>query len=422
MSRFIHFDMATNPTKDDGCSYKSCCHKLFRENCEDKKGFFCTPIELTFPELVGKLDKDQKKLSRDSMPVILVENASAFIPMIRDSTDFMETVLKKVAGKKYTFVGSYTLPFVSKISKYDDSACKYGDNYLSKEYNKEIVKIMRKTRKLKKKNVILHIGIVLNDKSETCEESGGPGHYGVIIKTGDRIHLFDSMQHKGDGYYTLMFQQICNDVFGRKASIGGIFNSVQLTGGFTEDRKQFGTDLEYFRQLQDMDSQNHFCYMWAIWYTQLYVKGGEKLAMDTINDLHRRGIHPTVVIKKYIWSLIISLIPDLLSIFHQLYLYKIGKEISEKNAKLLLKFFIIWFRYVWDNFDTDRFFLASIIECDLSRFEKMSIDDCLEYSIGDVKYVLDNFCELEVRGEESSSDSDYVEESSSDSNDYTEEI
>lgn len=54
-----------------------------------------------------------------------------------------------------------------------------------------------------------------------------------------------------------------------------------------------------------------------------------------------------------------------------------------------MKFFLTHFRYVWDNLDTDLFFLFSIIDCDLSQVRNLSLNECLDYSQKNLGYVLD---------------------------------
>ena len=87
---------------------------------------------------------------------------------------------------------------------------------------------------------------------------------------------------------------------------------LQATGGFESytspilysidkpGKKKFLKELN----IQHVDSQNHFCYIWSIWFIQIYLRGGEQLYLDISNKLKIHKIIPLVVIKKYILSFI----------------------------------------------------------------------------------------------------------------------
>lgn len=400
-----HFDIKF-PSANDGCSFENCCHKIVGKTCDEKmRTKLCTPLEKTFPQLVGSLDQEQLELIKSgAKPVVLVENASELFALIKESTTLLETVLQYIiaANKgRYKFVGSHNFPTVVKFGTDDPdgTAVKYGKNEKTKRYDKTISDVKKLIGR--SKNVIAHVAIEIptGDGEEV-------GHYGIIVsrKIGKShtVIVFDSMQHSvngtNQGAYTSMFSQIAKDLFNTKPTISvnpNVNQCLQITGGFVSSRQRGESRTSYLKRLQDMDSQNHFCYMWAIWYAHLLLIGGQKLADKTIISMRKRCIHPLVVIKKYIWSILVSQFPSSFSeFFAGAYKYTTGEDLDKSAAGYLAKFFSTHFRYVWDNLDTNQFYLFSVITCDMNKFADMTINDCLRYSIGDVTYVLDNFCLL----------------------------
>jgi hypothetical protein len=121
------------------------------------------------------------------------------------------------------------------------------------------------------------------------------------------------------GGYTVYFIQLLEDIFpGTKPATGECIKnevSPQYTGGFPENppytleaeekrRKREREDLLQENVINDLkvqstESQNHFCYMWAIFWVHLKVVGP---SLSTILPIFK-NYDPLIFIKRYIWSL-----------------------------------------------------------------------------------------------------------------------
>lgn len=371
---------------------ESCC-KIIYKKC-DKKILekLQTPLELTFPDIFGSFDKEQEMLIKaGAAPVILVENASEFVSQMKNVHGFIEQIVQYILDdnkKKYVFLGSHTFPAVVKekwLQKWPstDSDGIYGRNIeLTQRYD-EIIRNIKPGKM--SKQAILHMAINLGDI----------GHYGVAIKNDKKLIVFDSMQKDGFSDYTAMFVQIANDVFGIQPQVlmdPTRYTCPQPTGGFVNENPS-ESEEDYLIRLQDLDSQNHFCYLWAIWYFHIFVVQGEEGIASIFKTLHDKSIPPLAVMKRYIWSVLHSFYPDdktLTSLITEVVSTAHDREIDAKTADFLTRFFMLNFRYIWDDFGSKNFSLYSIIECDLAKFRGMTnINDCLTYSLESFDYVLE---------------------------------
>lgn len=173
-------------------------------------------------------------------------------------------------------------------------------------------------------------------------ELGGAGHYSaLVIDVASRVgRIFDSMHDGpyGSGY-TEPFGRLVRTLFGKwmidrvevEPAIQHKLLSLEYTGGFPDNTpaeleillgmlKQHGeltpnelAGIEAIKQ-QHTDSQNHFCYMWAIWYVDLVVHGKnladivpkrlvDDESIERLQEIHEEFI-PISVIKKYIWCIL----------------------------------------------------------------------------------------------------------------------
>lgn len=347
---------------------------------------FQTPLENLYPSIFGELDEQQELLIRyGSMPLVIVENASEIVSQIKDLPDFMEQIIESIVennDKSFKIFGSETFPAVIKEKwLYNYSAEyteKYGKGKLTALYDKIIRKIKPKNCP---KKAVLHMAIDL----------GSAGHYGVAIKNGEKVVVFDSMQTNGNSVYTPMFCQIAEDVFGLEPITLKSPTEItcpQFTGGFVYDREEDESKQSYLYRLQHIDSQNHFCYMWAIWYFHVFITKGEDGISTIFESLEQKKLHPLVVIKRYIWSIIHHFYPDDIS-YNEL----IGKVVyaaqgkrDYKTANFLAKYFLLNFRYVWHDLNSGIFNLYSTIDADVSKLRNNKINDCLNYSLELYKY------------------------------------
>lgn len=165
-------------------------------------------------------------------------------------------------------------------------------------------------------------------------ELGGVGHYAAMVVRDRMVTVFDSMQSvPRGGFYTQDFiilvgficdqLKIADDIVVEPA-IQHPLLSLEFTGGFSENKP---AELKYSRRMpsqvqeiishQHIDSQNHFCYMWAVWYVDLVLHGktltgvlparsiGDEDAItpELVQEIHAEFI-PIIVIKKYIWCIL----------------------------------------------------------------------------------------------------------------------
>lgn len=347
------------------------------------KKFFCTPLELTYPNIYGKLDREQKILIKEgAMTVVLLENASDIVRQVKDYGTFLEDIFAYILAdnkSKYAFLGSYTFP----------------DLEDGEEPVLKMVKEVKKKVKEKKTKYILHTAI----------ELGGVGHYGVIIRNGKTVIVFDSMQHGGSSHYTPTFMFIAQKLFGIEPITPRlpefVHECLQPTGGFVYPREKGESQKSWLARVQNMDSQNHFCYMWAIWWAHLFITGGIKAPDNAVKYIRQKCIHPLVVIKKYIWSILHMLFPTrkkLSTLFRKAIKNDTEINVGAKDATFITNFFIMNFRNVWDDLNTNdptKFSRYTVIDCDLSVVRKFNnINQCLKYSLSDVVYVIDNFCTI----------------------------
>jgi hypothetical protein len=379
-------------------SGESCCSIIYGRKCSAKiLGELQTPLENTYPEIFGKLDEEQELLIKTgSKPVVVVENASEFVSQMKNVHGFIEQIINYIISdnkKKYVFLGSHTVPAIVKLSwlnKYPDTDYDLIYDYAA-SYDEKLGKYNELVSNVKPKKIpnqaILHIGADL----------GEVGHYGIAIKNGKKVVVFDSMQVKGDSGYTAIFCQFAQDIFGIEPTVlldPDKQTCPQPTGGFV-NREPGESDEKYLYRLQDLHSQNHFCYLWAIWYFHVFITEGEDAIANIFQELLKKRIPPLVAIKRYIWSILHSFYPtdrklgelltEVISTAHE-------QMIDKKTIDFLTRFFMLNFRYIWDDMGTGNFQLYSVIECDLHKFRNMAnINECLKYSMEGVVYVLDKF-------------------------------
>lgn len=261
-----------------------------------------TPLEEILPNIFGKYDEEQKFLIKNNCKdLVLIENATEILNIVKDSPCFLENFFHYIISRNksdYEFLGSYTFRIVK---------------------NKHIKQnITRKTNK----NVI-QIGL----------DFGHCGHYGIIINNNGKIILFDSMQYEGSSVYSNIFFEICKDIFGVYPEMSFFpieEKCLQISGGFIQKRYKKESDNDWLKRIQSMESQNHFCYFWTIWYFDMFLTN--KLDLKYIEN-------PLFVIKKYIYKMLKLVYPDIKILF---------KQVFSENSQFLLKFFKKYFIYIWN--------------------------------------------------------------------------
>jgi hypothetical protein len=382
-------------TVDKNFEPTHCCQLIYGTKCPSQiLSKLSTPLEMSYPKIFGKLDKDQEELIKyNSTPLILIENASEFVNKMKNINGFIEQIMGFVIKdnkSKFTYLGTFTFHYFLRSEMVDmieekkmlyDPPGKDEQNFerYQDELNLVLTEMKRKIKKDKNKDkIILQVGIDL----------GFGGHYGIIIKDKDECYIFDSMQVKGWSHYSGFFYQLAVDVFNTvdvKTTVFGVDECLQITGGFTNKNDSFS-------KKQNMDSQNHFCYIWSILYFHVYIAKPYNLTLNALFPYIKKNFnHPLIVVKKYIWAILHSFYPTnekLKDLFREVIKEDDVEEINNDDLDFLTKFFIINFRFVWDEF-FGSFTKYQIIDCDVSRFRKMTnINECLLYALEPSPYYI----------------------------------
>lgn len=181
---------------------------------------------------------------------------------------------------------------------------------------------------------------------------GVGGHYAAVFyekeKGKEVVQLFDSMQaadkKKGGGYYTAYFKQLASAIFKTPNvklpdCISEEF-SLQYTGGFAQNPtyplhiagEAVSEKDQHAIMVQSTESQNHFCYLWAIWRLQMMING---FPIDVyVKQFSSPGNDPLIAIKRYAW--------------YMLYALNLRKELGRYE-----EFFNIYFTRIWANIPFD---------------------------------------------------------------------
>lgn len=318
--------------------------------------------------LNNDLDHEQIEiLKAGHIGLIYVEEASDLIGRLKDviitDADFLKDILSSIvstSSEKYDILGITTFPFVFD-AKYEYLGVQNQmtkDLEKNKEYKSEILRYRKKLKQMK--NCVFLFAVDLDTAG---------GHYCVAIRKDDTIHLFDSMQkveHKKRSEYTKFFEETVSKIFSETPIPEDVPVNLQPTGGFVDEKAPMSKKV-------DADSQNHFCYMWAMWFLHvfLYYDGNR----DKIQEVFLKSsskIDPTralTVIKKYIWSIIDTVYgkEKLLDIIEQYF------HLNKKQSKQIYDFYEHYFRFVYDGKQ-----LVQVIE---DTSVKRSINECFLYSI-----------------------------------------
>lgn len=267
------------------------------------------------------IDEKEKKMEDIDMPeakdtdllllqcsgaydLTLIEEASELFASYMSSGNNIEKLLQTIVserrgrkddlGKYYEVLNSET--FSDEVE----------DSEEKEEYD-EVIKNYRKYNevdrfKIEKKNMIALIALKIDDV----------GHYAVFIYDGiqNSVELFDSMQFGTCGsHYTPRFKEIASNIFGIDVSRVYHHNIPlphvpQITGGF-EYYEPLYASLHQTRvpnsvRIQVTESQNHYCYMWSIWYMHFRILGYNPV--EILAEINKMKVDPLFVIKRYIYS------------------------------------------------------------------------------------------------------------------------
>jgi hypothetical protein len=256
-------------------------------------------LSYTHPELVGPIDNDEIELICDSAyDLVLIENASELFRQVMMSPDVIENILKHIV---HTSSPCFALPSetfsIKNTAMYQSEVSAY----------REIVNL-----RLNQGYPCLVAVVAL--------DLGRAGHYGVLWyqRNTQTVEIFDSMEQGPMGSsYTKDFRRLARDIFETDSIIHpacinlDLTKSLQFTGGFPENRpamligRRMNLKLRQAIQRQATESQNHFCYMWSIWYIHLRLKGFNP--SQVIDEIAAQHLDPLFVIKRYIYCLVYTL-------------------------------------------------------------------------------------------------------------------
>jgi hypothetical protein len=274
---------------------------------------------------IGEFDGEQLAIlaCTGSADLVLIENAADVIRDVLMERDKPEPVIfermldaiSKSAKCGCVAIRSQTFPLwmrhPERLTREDHEPGAWAEYMeLMAAYRNDVVKALAKKPKPK---CLITINAV---------ELHSAGHYASFyydVET-DSVRVFDSMQsHPETGSaYTPFFFQLAEDAFGTtNVSMTehlGFEESPQITGGFSGliplmalenyDVWQTMSQFEqWLHQITSTESQNHFCYMWAIWSLHVRVAIKDSTLEDVIMRMMSTGIEPLIVIKRYIWGI-----------------------------------------------------------------------------------------------------------------------
>lgn len=342
------------------------------------------PLELQKSDF-GELDEMQNNMicNLNALDLVLLENANELFRMLMQEGEYnnnIEKVMKMITkeNKNSIYLPSRTFDIKQNLNDTWVFDQKSENRRMLQDYICECRNIISK--KVNKDSIIFTIiGLDL----------GEGGHYGAIIcdiKL-ETIYIFDSMSGDYDEtYYTSATQKIFANV-AKKIFIGdhaysNILNTydidfkvknvrnkyiLQPTGGFEDfiapplEKLNNPKNRKLLNKinLQHTESQNHFCYIWGIWFCQIYLRGKKELYEKIIKKFKKHDVITLVVIKKYILNIMQFL-----------------EDVDHK------KFFYRRFPQLWSNHDN-----PLVNEFKLYEFEwkkPNSIQDCLDNSLVDL--------------------------------------
>jgi len=260
------------------------------------------PLELQKSDF-GELDEMQNNMicNLNALDLVLLENANELFRILMQEGEYndnIEKVMKMITteNKNSIYLPSRTFDIKQNLNDTWVFDQKSENKRMLQDYICECRNIISK--KVNKDSIIFTIiGLDL----------GEGGHYGAIlcdIKL-ETIYIFDSMSGDYDEtYYTSATQKIFANV-AKKIFIGdhaysNILNTydinfrvknvrnkyiLQPTGGFEDfiapplEKLNNPKNKKLLNKinLQHTESQNHFCYIWSIWFCHIYLRGNLEL-------------------------------------------------------------------------------------------------------------------------------------------------
>ena len=328
------------------------------------------PLDYLYPEVFGAIDKEEKDLicKLGALDLVLIENASDVATKTIQGGGYIEYILKSIVSSYktgYVHLPSETFPFYLTPENKDTY---FKDAFIDAGFDKaNYIKLVKNYRKIignsKSKKIVTVLGLDLGEDG---------GHYAAFHYDKNVVSIFDSMQventkddknFKSIGYYTPYFIQLAGDLFpSAKIVVPDCIKSelsTQFTGGFggnlplaVSEAKGLAKRKQKLISIQATESQNHFCYMWSIWWIHLRVAG---YSFQKVLDM-LKTTDPLTVIKRYIWCVI--------------HVLKI--PLFDKRFK---SFFEKHFLSIWSNYP-----LEDKLSIKFARYKLPAINPCINLS------------------------------------------
>jgi hypothetical protein len=283
-------------------------------------------LEELYPTYFGDFDEEQLYAVRNGFSdVVKTENANELVRIFVQEfkKGYVLDLLLRTLGEKLNI---YTVDSVTFEVLHD--------YYKLLEDDSQICKLARSVIEFITSNKQMFgtvVGINLRVDERTTDDYGG--HYCAMIITknvdGFCINIFDSIHSERDhGYYMTHFISLATEIMMKVSDYTRVpfkiypvgvdthNQKLQATGGFSKNDPQF-RDLyikQYGKRLTDgvirmfgIDSQNHFCYMWCIWFLHLRAsfdsESADKIFKSIAFEIQNLRCIPLVVIKRYIYAL-----------------------------------------------------------------------------------------------------------------------
>lgn len=318
------------------------------------------PLEFVDSDTFGEFDEMQKDLvcKHDALDVVLIENANEILRqfMIEDEKN-LESLLKMLRNEEENsiYLRSDTIDIQQKKS--GDWQIKNNSHTRSvmQAYIKDAEKKIKEFEKFDNKTIIYTIfGLNLT----------AGGHYGAIVCDMDsmKVHVFDSMSGEYNEEYNTSgteecFLEVARRIYTNAKILKAMKEKIdppksrkfkfeieatyqtfyfQPTGGFEEIivpvlESMEDEKLQMDINIQHVESQNHFCYIWSTLFCHVYLRGKEGLWEEIQDTMIELELEALVLIKKYILGFV-NIIE------------------SKSNTKLLYSdFFYKHFPRIWSN-------------------------------------------------------------------------
>lgn len=310
------------------------------------------------------LDDGQKDLIRTgALDVVLIENAAELIRRVMMRGNNIEKILTAVSKTKgCIMIPAQTFPEWMDVRLGLESV--EGQNKYQNKYNLRVMQTKTIVEQLKKNHKYGCLFSIF-----ALDLGGGAGgHWGGFYYDiqSHKLEIFDSMQVDEEGsFYTSFFRQLGTHIFGvafKDINFSSDFSfetSLQRTGGFLDDDASI-------TESQSTESQNHFCYMWSIWFIHHKIAGID--IFDSAEEIFKNHVDPLVVIKRYMWALI--------------HLDLDGEVLVDQIPRKYRTFFDRNFLAIWTN-DPERSFES---EGKFNRYRipepiAKTVDECLTESL-----------------------------------------